>query len=134
MSIDLVNEQVIVIGGVEPYDITIDVNGDTQIVTVIDFDGCQATAEFPILSLSEELLQRIRIYPNPASTEIHIDVIDSSLKIEKLHVFSIDGKIVKEYQKADRILDVTALSNGIYILKIELADGAQISKQLMVLR
>ena len=134
MSIDIVNEQVIVIGGVEPYDITIDVNGDTQTVTVIDFDGCQATAEFPILSLSEELLQRIRIYPNPASTEIHIDVIDSSLKIEKLHVFSIDGKIVKEYQKADRILDVTALSNGIYILKIELADGAQISKQVMVLR
>jgi hypothetical protein len=134
MSIDIVDEEVIVIGGVEPYDIIIDINGTIQTVTVIDFDGCETTAEFPILGLSEELVQGIRIYPNPASTEIYIDVIDSSRQIETLQMISIHGQVVEKYQKADRILDVTALSKGIYILKIEMADGAQLNKRVIVFR
>ncbi|MFT6443303.1 MAG: hypothetical protein ACJASM_002863 [Salibacteraceae bacterium] len=134
MNIDLINGEVIVTGGVEPYDISIVINGDIQTVTVIDFDGCEATAEYPILGLSEELMQGIRIYPNPASTEIHIDVTDSGRQIENLQMISINGQVVKKYQKADRILDVATLRNGIYILKIELADGAQINKRVMVLR
>ncbi len=134
MSVDIVNEEVIVIGGVEPYDITIDINGNIQTVTVIDFDGCETTAEFPILALSEELMEGIKIYPNPASTEIHIDLIDSNHQIMTLQMISLNGQVVKEYQKADRTLDVSALSNGIYILKIELADGAQINKRVIVSR
>ncbi|MFT4537503.1 MAG: hypothetical protein ACI9P5_004888 [Saprospiraceae bacterium] len=134
MSIDIVDEEVIVIGGVEPYDIIIDINGTIQTVTVIDFDGCETTAEFPILGLSEELVQGIRIYPNPASTEIYIDVIDSSRQIETLQMISIHGQVVEKYQKADRILDVTVLSKGIYILKIEMADGAQLNKRVIVFR
>lgn len=134
MNIAMVGGEVIVTGGVEPYDITIDITGNVLTVTVIDFDGCEATAEFPFLGLSEELMQGIRIYPNPASTEIHIDVTDSSCQIETLQMISMNGQVVKQYQKADRILDVTALSNGIYILKIELADGAQINKRVIVFR
>tara|TARA_B110000879_G_scaffold16839_1_gene20645 strand:+ start:210 stop:1007 length:798 start_codon:yes stop_codon:yes gene_type:complete len=134
MDIDIIDEEVIVIGGVEPYNISIDITGNIQTVTVIDFDGCEVTAEFSILSLSEELMQEIRIYPNPASTKIHIDVTDSSRQIENLQMISINGQVVKQYQKTDRIIDVTKLSNGIYILKIELADGTQINKRVIVFR
>ena len=59
---------------------------------------------------------------------------DSSCQIEALQLISINGQVVKQYQKADRILDVTALNNGIYILKIELADGAQMNKRVIVFR
>jgi hypothetical protein len=134
MNITMVGGEVIVTGGVEPYDISIEITGNVQTVTVIDFDGCEATAEFPILGISEELLQVIIIYPNPASTEIHIDVTDHSLQIETLQMIAINGQLIKQYQKADRILDVNGLSNGIYILKIEFADGAQINKRVIVLR
>jgi hypothetical protein len=134
MDIDIIDEEVIVIGGVEPYNISIDITGNIQTVTVIDFDGCEVTAEFSILSLSEELMQEIRIYPNPASTKIHIDVTDSSRQIENLQMISINGQVVKQYQKTDRIIDVTKLSNGIYILKIELTDGTQINKRVIVFR
>ena len=127
MDIDIIDEEVIVIGGVEPYNISIDITGNVQTVTVIDFDGCEITAEFSILGLSEEFMQEIRIYPNPASTKIHIDVTDSSHQIENLQMISINGQVVKQYQKTDRIIDVTKLSNGIYILKIELADGTPVS-------
>lgn len=134
MNIDLVNDEVIVTGGVEPYDISVGINDNVQTVTVIDFDGCEATAEFPVLGLSEELIRGISIYPNPASTEIYIDVTDSNRQIENLQLISINGQVVKQYPKADRILDVATLSNGIYILKLELADGAQINKRVLVLR
>ncbi len=134
MDIDIIDEEVIVIGGVEPYNISIDITGNIQTVTVIDFDGCEVTAEFSILGLSEELMQEIRIYPNPASTKIHIDVTDSSRQIENLQMISINGQVVKQYQKTDRIIDVAKLSNGIYILKIELADGTQINKRVIVFR
>jgi len=134
MDIDIIDEEVIVIGGVEPYNISIDITGNIQTVTVIDFDGCEVTAEFSILGLSEELMQEIRIYPNPASTKIHIDVTDSSRQIGNLQMISIKGQVVKQYQKTDRIIDVAKLSNGIYILKIELADGTQINKRVIVFR
>ena len=134
MDIDIIDEEVIVIGGVEPYNISIDITGNIQTVTVIDFDGCEVTAEFSILGLSEELMQEIRIYPNPASTKIHIDLTDSSRQIENLQMISINGQVVKHYQKTDRIIDVAKISNGIYILKIELADGTQINKRVIVFR
>ena len=134
MSIDIVDEQVIVIGGVEPYDITIDIDGDTQTVTVTDFDNCQATEQFPILGVSQQDIQGIKIYPNPASTQIHIDVIDNSRKIETLQMISINGQVVKKYLNAERLLDVTALSKGIYILKIEMDDGSQMNKKIIVFR
>ena len=134
MIIDVVDEEVIVIGGVAPYEITIDINGNIQVVTVIDFDGCETTAEFPILSLSDELMDGIKIYPNPASTDIHIDLIDSSLQIKTLQLISQNGQLINEYQKSDRILDVTSLNTGVYILNIELTDGSQMNKRIIILR
>ncbi len=134
MIIDVVDEEVIVIGGVAPYEITIDINGNIQVVTVIDFDGCETTAEFPILGLSDELMDGIKIYPNPASTDIHIDLIDSSLQIKTLQLISQNGQLINEYQKSDRILDITSINTGIYILNIELTDGSQMNKRIIILR
>ena len=134
MIIDVVDEEVIVIGGVAPYEITIDINGNIQVVTVIDFDGCETTAEFPILGLSDELMDGIKIYPNPASTDIHIDLIDSSLQIKTLQLISQNGQLINEYQKSDRILDITSINTGIYILNIELTDGSLMNKRIIILR
>ena len=134
ISIDVVDEEIIVIGGVAPYEITIDINGNIQVVTVIDFDGCETTAEFPILGLSDELIDGIKIYPNPASTDIHIDLIDSSLQIKTLQLISQNGQLINEYQKSDRILDITFINTGIYILNIELTDGSQMNKRIIIFR
>lgn len=134
MIIDVVDEEVIVIGGVAPYEITIDINGNIQVVTVIDFDGCETSAEFPILGLSDELMDGIKIYPNPASTDIHIDLIDSSLQIKTLQMISLNGQLINEYQKSDRILDITSINTGVYLLNIELTDGSQMNKRVIILK
>ena len=134
VNISMVNEEVIVIGGVEPYNVSIDITGNIQTVTVVDFDGCETTAQYTTSNLSEEDTEGIRIYPNPASTEIYIDLKESSYQIESLQLVSINGQAIRHYQKTDREIDISSLSEGMYILHIELADGLEINKRVLVLK
>jgi len=134
MNINMINEEVIVIGGVEPYDVSIDITGNIQTVTVVDFDGCETTVQYTTISLSEEDSEGIRIYPNPASTKIYIDLTGSSNQIESLQLVTINGQAIRHYRKVDREIDISTLSEGMYILHIELADGVKINKRVLVLR
>lgn len=133
MIIDMVDEEVIVTGGVEPYTISIDTAGFVLTVTVVDFDGCSSTAQFPLSRLTEEEPEGIKIYPNPASTEIYIDLTGNNKLIERLQIVSIYGQVLNQSRKADRI-NVSALSEGVYILQIELPGGVHISRRVLILR
>ena len=133
MHINLVDEAVIVTGGVQPYDISIDTTGTVMRVTVVDFDGCESTTQFILSSLSEEVQDGIKIYPNPASTELYIDLTGSNHQIEHLRIVSINGKVQIQSRKAD-FINISTLSEGVYILQIELAGGAQINKRVLILR
>jgi hypothetical protein len=133
MMISMVGEEVIVTGGVPPYDISIDTTGSVLTVTVIDYDGCESEAQFPITRLSEEDPEWVKIYPNPASTEIYVDLKGSQDQIENLRVISIHGQVLQQSRKADRI-PVSSLSEGVYILQIELTGGEQIRKRVLILR
>jgi len=134
MTVNLENEEVMVTGGVEPYNISMDTAGNVQTITVVDFDGCASSVQYILSGLTEEDLEALRIYPNPASAEIYIDWTGSSNQIERLQIISTNGQVVKHYRKPDRAIDMSTLSEGIYILKIELAGGVQINKRVLVLR
>jgi hypothetical protein len=102
-------------------------------VTVVDFDGCESTNQFVLSSLNEEVPDEIKIYPNPASTEIYIDLTKSNNQIEHLRIISVNGQVLIQSGKAD-LINVSALSEGVYILQIGLAGGKQIIKKVSVLR
>lgn len=89
LNISMVNDEVIVTGGVEPYNISIDITGNIKTVAVVDFDGCETTVQYTLTGLSEEGKEDISIYPNPASTEIYIDLAGSSNQIRDLKIVSI---------------------------------------------
>ena len=55
------------------------------------------------------------IYPNPANNKITI----SSLNNREIEIFNIIGQKVENYTLHDNILDVSALKNGVYYLRIE---------------
>lgn len=133
LQINMVAQEVIVTGGVEPYQISIDTTGNVMTVTVLDFDGCGSTNQFIVNSLTEEDPEGIKIYPNPASAEIHIDLTGGSHQIENLRMVSIYGQVIIQSGKAD-LMNVSALSEGVYILQIELAGEEQISKKVLILR
>ncbi|MBL7791131.1 MAG: T9SS type A sorting domain-containing protein, partial [Saprospiraceae bacterium] len=103
-------------------------------VTVVDYDGCVSTAQYIINGLSEEDEEGISIYPNPASTAIYIDLSESSNPIERLQLISINGQVLNAYRKTDQLIDISTLSEGVYILKIELAGGKQINKRVLILK
>jgi len=133
MHINMDNEEVIVTGGVQPYDISIDTTGNVMMVTVVDYDGCETTTQFILSSLTEEVPDGIKIYPNPASTEIYIDLAGSHHQIEKLRIISMYGQVLNQTQNAYSI-NISTLSAGVYILQIELTGGEKISKPVLILR
>jgi hypothetical protein len=133
LQLNMVNQEVVVTGGVEPYQISIDTTGNVMTVTVVDFDGCGSTDQFTITGFTEENPQGINIYPNPASTEIYIDLKRNNEQIENLRIVSFQGQVLNQSRRTDRV-NVSALREGVYLLQIELAGGEQISKKVLILR
>ena len=72
-------------------------------------------------SLEEETTENsIKVYPNPTANFITIDLI--AKKATKLHIKSIDGKLIQQHtiQKGDSRfeIDLTALPSGLYNLEL----------------
>lgn len=72
-------------------------------------------------------IQSLMLYPNPASAELHI----SSTAIQKVHVHSIDGKIILTGKVSkSQALDVSLLQSGVYVLHF--TDGLKAPMRFMV--
>ena len=95
---------------------------DTLHVNVQDCDN----------AIDEGISKRIKIHPNPASTQIHIE---SPYPISLWKVLDAVGKEVasSKYMVSSRnlVLDVSSLDTGLYFLELEV-DGEKVVKQLMV--
>jgi hypothetical protein len=133
MHINVVNEEIFVSGGVEPFAITIDTIANVKTVTVVDFDGCESKVQFFISSVTEDIADGIKIFPNPATTEIHIDLAGSNNQFESLQMISMSGQALIQSQKAN-FINISALSEGVYILQIKLANGKAINKRVVIVR
>ena len=76
-----------------------------------------------VCSLSADALDNIaglRIYPNPAKEVVHITTANGTL--DKLELFSMSGKKVKEYTTDVSRIQVDDLSSGLYLLKLYQGD------------
>lgn len=134
LSIDLLNNELLITGGTAPYNITIDTADHTLLVSVIDFDECQASAEFSITSTLEPSNQKIKIFPNPTSDKLYIQNAENTNRISSLQLFSTNGQLIKTYPKTATIIDLSALQNGIYLLKIVLDNQSIINKRVLVFK
>ncbi|MCZ8196311.1 MAG: M1 family aminopeptidase [Flavobacterium sp.] len=74
---------------------------------------------------SFELDSKVSIYPNPASTELNIQ-IPSNVSLEAVVVYNALGQNVFESKSA--IIDVNSLSTGVYSLKITTSEGLVLKK------
>lgn len=81
-------------GGVIPYDISIDTTGNVKTITIVDYDGCVSTTQFTLSGVTAEDLEGIKIYPNPASKEIYIELTGNIDPIEGLRIFSKNGQVL----------------------------------------
>lgn len=124
LNVSMENEEIIITGGVEPYTISIDTTGSVQTLTVIDFDNCEATADYTISNLAEVTEIDIRVFPNPTSGEVQIDLgtLQDQVTISTLDLYGrvvrltpdVIGRIVS-YQLPE--------PPGVYLLTITFPDG-----------
>jgi len=70
----------------------------------------------------------VSIYPNPASEVLNIN---TEIPVKTLQLFDISGRCVLNVVKPSATMDISALNNGIYVLKLQLVDGKRVSKQIV---
>lgn len=76
----------------------------------------------------------IQIYPNPTNGELNI--IAGNVTINSINVTTLDGKIIhinnqKDDSNGSFKLDMSAMSQGIYLLTIEKADGTITTQKII---
>ncbi len=92
-----------------------------------DFDKPYITFTYTQPMGAESFEKLISIYPNP--TENILNVI-SDYQIESIKIYSLLGQLIQDNTNKNNI-DVTSLTNGIYLAEIELENGQTISKKIV---
>lgn len=88
------------------------------------------TAQAPLSVAKNELESKIKLYPNPAKDYIAIE--SNSVKISSVEIFDLLGKRVKsQSQLSDSRIQISDLSKGLYILKINAEEGS-VSKKVVI--
>jgi uncharacterized repeat protein (TIGR01451 family) len=64
---------------------------------------------------------QIRIYPNPVSDNLNID-LPSGLKLNSVELFDIQGKLIKVFND-QKELDLSEVQKGVYILRLDTNQG-----------
>ncbi|WP_210466877.1 two-component regulator propeller domain-containing protein [Rufibacter roseolus] len=85
---------------------------------------------YNITGLEEELSKHFRIYPNPTQNNLSVEIHDN-LKLNRLTIYSIQGKIVteiKESRKGFISLTLGHLEKGLYIMRLDTNKGVLYKK------
>ena len=85
-----------------------------------------------------ELSANTRVYPNPTSKDLKIELSDADVRVASVSLYSITGQKVYEQvtQKAFSAepisIDVASFSKGMYLLKVLTADNRSITRKVVV--
>lgn len=71
--------------------------------------------------------QSIKIYPNPASDNIHLA---SKVPIQHVQLFDVAGRLLLNINKPTELLNFADLNNGMYLIKLTLNDGSCLSERI----
>jgi hypothetical protein len=83
-----------------------------------------------VLGLDENILSsKVSVYPNPSNGVLNVN-IPSDILASNVSIFDVTGKQVKIFKSFSKSLDISSLSTGIYILKIDTNKGV-VSKKVL---
>jgi bilirubin oxidase len=85
----------------------------------------------PLSEVIETTKTEIRIFPNPSNSFIYFE---SEVEIQEILVHSIDGNsILNKINNPKKTIDISILSNGIYLIEFILDNGLRVLKRIEVL-
>jgi len=110
---------------------TVTVNGNYR-VAVTNQDGCTDTSDvYTVTNVGmgsvPGINDRIYVYPNPAHDLVYIQ---SPVNIDA-ELVGMEGKVIQEIKDA-RMLSLSRIADGIYLLRIKSKDGALIKTEKIV--
>ena len=89
-----------------------------------------------VLNVEDEQVNSVSVHPNPAKNELTIDFGTTTFSIETtISIFDIQGKRIKTVEKDNNSiqhLNISDVSKGIYILKINSESGRNIIHKLII--
>lgn len=83
-------------------------------------DSVQITISNQSIGLQDPLAYRFKLYPNPTSDIVKIE---STLKIEEIAVYHSSGSMMMHFKGGTKVLDLSALPAGHYLLRISSEAG-----------
>lgn len=82
------------------------------------------------LSLNKDIVSKFKIYPNPAQNKLTIE--SNSVTITSIQIHDLLGKkVLEQKMSSSPNINVSDLSNGIYLLTIK-ADNKSVTKKLVI--
>jgi hypothetical protein len=98
-------------------------------VDVAKINGAAISSEV-VLSVGKETLRKsVSMYPNPASSLLHIDVADN-VELSAVQIIDVTGKVV--YNAAyTKTINVASFAKGLYLLKLN-ANKTSITKKIII--
>jgi hypothetical protein len=107
-------------------------DGNYSVVFSYDF-GCEGEASSEVVFVSTAISQFdteiIEIFPNPATTELHIKYLNG--KSVNAELLSMDGKLVKRTLFSNQTIDVSDLTSGLYFVRVSIA-GRNYMKKVFI--
>lgn len=79
---------------------------------------------------SHELNSKIEVYPNPVKNDLNISLKDNDLKINKISLYDLSGKLIIEFKNQQK-LNLSFYPNGNYVIVID-TDKGFISKKITI--
>ncbi|MEZ5032645.1 MAG: M60 family metallopeptidase [Saprospiraceae bacterium] len=131
--IDLVDQNVIVTGGTQPYQIDIDTIGSTIEVTVTDANGCMGTETF-MLNATNDIQpgQAISIYPMPVRDQFRFDLGPMNGQLLEVNLFATDGRQVAHLAWQGDVVQLPTLDSGMYVVQFVLVQGSTLYQRILV--
>ena len=89
--------------------------------------SAQAHSQDPLAKTPASTIRFIKLYPNPATTFVIIELQKSLDKNCSFQIFNFAGKKILDIQVTDRArIDLSAYSRGIYIIQLKDRNGKTI--------
>jgi len=109
------------------YTIIYETNGSESLDLVLRSGIILHYSNSPIIfSVNDNTLFNINISPNPVSDQLFIS--SEITVVEKIIVYSINGKILFEVAHETNSIDVSTLSKGIYFIELFSSEGKSIQR------
>lgn len=106
-----------------PFTYALEFDGDNYMLTIENGEGDIAVYGDVQLSVSDNNISQMHLYPNPVSDML---ILSSNETVKEATVYDIHGKLIKiiRFNPENSVeIDVRHLQNGIYFLKIETESG-----------